>query len=96
MYLCCDAFPATRRMLPPNPLQHLRQRLAAEAMCLLLVRKLADGEVHLLLAGTWSAEGYTKDLHLCSTGARSLRLTAYLARSQSRCLGQANHLAEAF
>jgi hypothetical protein len=29
------------------------------------VRKLADGEVCLLLVGTWSAEGYTPDVHLC-------------------------------
>src|SRR5918911_1049525 len=64
----------TSRALPSHPLQRLGQRLAAESLCLilLLLRKLADGEVRLLLAGTWSAEGYTKDLHLCSTGAKAL------------------------
>src|SRR5829696_866287 len=73
--------------LLPLPLQHLGQRLATEDP-LILVRKLADGEVGLLLAGTWSAEGYTQDLHLCAAGTRNLRLTAYLARFRLRHLGQ--------
>src|SRR5215203_236495 len=73
----------TTRALPPLPLQHLGQRLAAEVPCL-LVRKLADGEIYLLLAGTWSTEGHTQDLRLRATGARILRLTAYLARSLRR------------
>src|SRR5829696_6152150 len=67
--------------LPPLPLQHLGQRLATEVPPI-LVRKLANGEVGLLLAGTWSAEGYTQDLHLCSTRTRTLRVDAHLARSR--------------
>jgi hypothetical protein len=62
----------------PCPGLHLSQRLTTEVPPI-LVRKLADGEVYLLLAGTCSAERYTQDLHLCSTGTRTLRLTAYLA-----------------
>jgi hypothetical protein len=42
----------TTRALPPLPLQHLGQRLATE-IPLNLVRKLADGEIYLLLAGTY-------------------------------------------
>jgi hypothetical protein len=59
---------------------HLGQLLATEVSPI-LVRKLANGEIYLLLAGTWSAEGYTQDLHLCSTGTRTIRFTAHLARS---------------
>src|SRR5215204_7368211 len=77
----------TTRALLPLPLQHLGQRLATEDP-LILVRKLADGEVRLLLAGTWSTEGHTQDLHLCAAGTRNLRLTAYLARFRLRHLGQ--------
>src|SRR5215213_6479072 len=73
----------TTRALLPLPLQHLGQRLDMEVPPI-LVRKLTDGEVRLLLAGTWSAEGYTQDLHLCATGARTLRVDAYLARSRLR------------
>ena len=64
MHLCGDAF-CTIRALPPHPLQRPGESLAAKALRLLLVRKLADGEVCLLLVGTWSAEGYTPDVHLC-------------------------------
>jgi hypothetical protein len=46
------------------------------------VRKLADGEIYLLLAGTRSAEGHTQNLHLCATGTRTLRLTALLRTRQ--------------
>jgi hypothetical protein len=81
MHLCGDAF-CTIRALPTHPLQRLGESLAAKAPRLLLVRKLADGEVCLLLAGTWSAEGYTPDLHLCATEARALCVTAHLARSR--------------
>src|SRR5829696_3260668 len=80
----------TTPALLPLPLQHLGQRLATEVP-LILVRKLADGEVRLLLAGTWSTEGHTQNLHLCAAGTRNLRLTAYLARSRlRRRLGQGN------
>jgi hypothetical protein len=86
----------TTRALPPNLLQHLGQRLATEVLPI-LVRKLADGEVRLLLAGTWSTEGYTQDLHLCATRTRTLRLIAYLARSWLRHrLRQENPLYETF
>src|SRR5919112_5377728 len=74
---------SVRPALPPLPLQHLGQRLATEVSPL-LVRKLADGEIYLLLAGTRSAEGHTQNLHLCSTKTRTLRLNAYLARSRLR------------
>src|SRR5215203_1563847 len=66
-------------------------------MCLLLVRKLADGEVRLLLASTRSTEGYAQDLHLCSTGARTLRVDVHLARSRLRHrLGQGTFCAAIF
>jgi hypothetical protein len=79
VHLCCNAFRTTRALLP-LPLQHLGQRLASEVLPI-LVRKLADGEVRLLLAGARSTEGYAQDLHLCSTGARTLRVASHLARS---------------
>src|SRR5215218_4610789 len=79
----------TTRALLPLPLQHLGQRLATQVPPI-LVRKLADGEIYLLLAGTWSTEGYAQDPHLCAAGTRTLRLTAYLARSRLRHLGQGN------
>src|SRR5215208_7822835 len=82
--------------LSPHPLQRLGQRLAAEVPPL-LVRKLADGEVCLLLAGTRSTEGHTQDLHLCSTGARALRPALHLARYLLRHpLGQGNPPSETF
>ena len=56
-YRCGDAF-LTIRTLPPYPLQRIGQRLAAEAMRLLL-RKLAYDEVRLLLSGARSTESYT-------------------------------------
>jgi hypothetical protein len=58
MQLCSNAVSAASA-LPPNLLQRLGQQLAATTLRLLLVRKLADGEIYLLLAGTWSTEGYT-------------------------------------
>jgi len=45
-------------VVSPFPGLHICQRLATEVPPI-LVRKLADGEVRLLLAGTWSAEAYT-------------------------------------
>jgi len=90
-----DAF-RTTRALPPLPLQHLGQRLAMEVPPI-LVRKLADGEVRLLLAGTWSAEAYTQDLHLCATRTRTLCLTTYLAKARLRYrLQQENPFYETF
>src|SRR5215217_3801159 len=88
MHLRGDTIP-TDRALPPHSLQRLGQRLAAEALRLLLLRKLANGEVCLLLAGARFTEGYTPDLHCCATEARALRLAAHLARSRRpRRLGQ--------
>jgi hypothetical protein len=86
VHLCREGFLTTRVPLP-LPLQHLGQRLATEVPRL-LVRKLADGEVRLLLASSRSTESYTQDLHLCATRTRTLRLTAYLAISRLRHLGQ--------
>jgi len=66
----------------------LDQRLAPEALRIFL-RKLADDEVRLLLAGARSTEGHAQDLHLCATGARALRPASHLARSRlRRRLGQ--------
>jgi Mannosylglycerate hydrolase MGH1-like glycoside hydrolase domain len=65
---------------PPHPLQHIGQRLAAEGV--LPARKLADGNVRLLLAGARLAEGYAAYLHLCLMEAGALRLTSYLALSR--------------
>ena len=63
----------------PFPGLHICQRLATKVPPI-LVRKLADGEVRLLLAGTWSAERYAQNLHLCAAGTRTLRVDAHLAR----------------
>src|SRR5687767_9589922 len=90
MHPCFDPF-RTTRTLPPHSLQRLGQRLAAEALRLLLLRKLAEGEVCLLLAGASFTEGYAPDLHLRATGARALRLASHLARSRRpRRLAQEN------
>src|SRR5215208_2161727 len=74
MHLGGDTFP-TNRALPPHSLQRLGQRLAAEALRLLL-RKLANCEVCLLLAGARFTEGNPPDLHLCATEARALSYCA--------------------
>jgi hypothetical protein len=96
MHLCGDAF-CTIRALPTHPLQRLGESLAAKAPRFLLVRKLADGEVCFLLAGTRFTEGYTPDLHLCATKARAVRVDAHLARSLLRHrLGQGNSLSDSF
>jgi hypothetical protein len=86
MQLHSDSFP-TALTLPPDPLQRLGQRLAAETLRL-LPRKLADGEVRLLLAGARSTEGYTQDLHLGVSGARAPRPASHLARYRCHRLGQ--------
>ena len=86
---CGDAF-RTTRALPPHPLQRLGERLAAEALGLL--RKLANGEVRLLLAGARPTESYTLDLHDCPMGAGALCLASHLARDYHRRLGQENLL----
>src|SRR5829696_7471456 len=88
MHLRGDTIP-TDRALPPPSLQRLGQRLASKALRPLLLRKLANGEVCLLLAGARFTEGYAPDLHLCATEARALRLASHLARSRCpRRLGQ--------
>ena len=47
---------------------------------LLLLRKLADGEVHLLLAGASFTEGYTPDLHYRLMETWAVRPASHLAR----------------
>ena len=89
MHPCFDPF-RTTRALPPHPLQRLGQRLAAEALRLLL-RKLADGEVCLLLAGARFTEGYTPDLHHRLMETWALRPASHLARSLLRhCIDKEN------
>src|SRR5688500_705671 len=79
--------------LPSHPGKRLSERLAAET--LLPPRKLADGEVRLLLAGARSTESYTQDLHLCATRTMTFRVGSHLARSRLRHrLGQRNSLSE--
>src|SRR5215216_1793265 len=87
--ICIQTEIRTSRAIPPHSLQRLGQRLATEVPRLLLLRKLADREVRLLPAGTRSAEGHTKDLHLRTTGARAIRPASHLARLLLR-LGQGN------
>src|SRR5215210_3133166 len=82
MHLCGDAIHATRAP-PPHLLQRIGERPALEAPRLLM-RKLADGEVCLLLAGARSTEGYAQDLNLCAAGARTLRPASHVARSRHR------------
>ncbi len=74
-----------------HPVQHLAERFAARSVkwlaakvSRLLLRKLADGEVHLLLAGASFTEGYTLDLHHRLMEAWALRLASHLARSLLR------------
>src|SRR3712207_6692219 len=74
--------------LPPHPFQRLGERLAAEALRLL--RKLANSEVCLLLAGAWSTESYTPDLHHCSMGAGALCIPSHLALYRHSRPGQEN------
>ena len=61
MHFCGEAL-RTTCALPTHPLQRLGKRLAAEALGLLL-RKLADREVCLLLAGARFTERNPPDLN---------------------------------
>src|SRR5215213_8168762 len=88
-WICIQTEIRTSRAIPQHSLQRLGQRLATEVPRLLPLRKLADREVRLLPAGTRSAEGHTKDLHLRTTGARAIRPASHLARLLLR-LGQGN------
>ena len=84
--------------LAAHPVQHLAKRfgqrfakwLPAEVPRLLL-RKLANGEVHLLLAGASFTEGYTPDLHHRLMETWALRPASHLARSLLRhCIDKEN------
>jgi hypothetical protein len=74
--------------LAAHPVEHLAKRFAerfakwltAEVPPLLL-RKLSNSEVHLLLAGACSTEGYTPDLHHRLMETWALRPASNLARS---------------
>src|ERR687890_547413 len=76
-FICIKTEIRPSRAISPHPLQ----RLPAESLrlILLLLRKLADGEVRLLLAGALATEAYAQDLHLRGTGARALRPASHLA-----------------
>ena len=57
----------------------------------LLLRKLANGEVRLLLAGASFTEGYTLDLHHRLMETWALRPASHLARSLLRhCIDKEN------
>ena len=84
--------------LAAHPVEHLAKRfskrfanwLTAEIPRLLL-RKLANGEVHLLLAGACFTEGYTPDLHHRTTETWALRPASHLARTLlNHCIDQEN------
>src|SRR5215208_5616135 len=86
--------------LAAHPVQHLAKRFAerfakwlpAEVPRLLL-RKLANGEVHLLLAGASFTEGYTPDLYHRLMETWALRPASHLARSLLRhCIDKENLL----
>jgi hypothetical protein len=77
MLACGDAFRITRA-LPTHPLQRLGERLAVQALRLIL-RKLTNGEVCLLLAGARPTESYTPHLYDGSAGAGALCLASDLA-----------------
>src|SRR5215204_6858890 len=78
--------------LAAHPVQHLAKRFAerfakwlpAEVPRLILLRKLANGEVRLLLAGASFTEGYTPDLHHRLMETWALRPASHLARSLLR------------
>src|SRR5215203_1458917 len=85
--------------LAAHPVQHLAKRFAerfakwlpAEVPLLLPLRKLANGEVRLLLAGASFTEGYTPDLHHRLMETRALRPASHLARSLLRhCIDKEN------
>ncbi len=71
------------RALWPYHFQRLAKRFAerSAAEALLPLRKLANGEVHLLLAGAPFAQGYTADLHYRPVEAWALGLASHLTRS---------------
>src|SRR5829696_9246044 len=84
--------------LAAHPVQHLAKRFAerfarwlpAEVPRLLL-RKLANGEIHLLLAGASFTEGYTPDLHHRLMETWALRPASHLASSLLRhCIDKEN------
>jgi hypothetical protein len=66
-------------VVSPFPGIHIGQRLATEVPRLLL-RKLANGEVRLLLTGACFTEGYTPDLHHRLMETWALRPASHLAR----------------
>ena len=76
--------------LAAHPAQHLAKRfgerfskwLNSEVPLLLPLRKLANGEVHLLLVGASFTEGYTQDFHHRLIETRALRPPSDLARSR--------------
>jgi hypothetical protein len=77
--------------LAAHPAQHLAKRfgqrfsnkwLDSEVPLLLPLRKLANGEVRLLLAGASFTEGYTQDFHHRLMETRALRPASDLARSR--------------
>jgi hypothetical protein len=79
----------------PHPFQRLDKRFAerSAAEALFPLRKLTNGEVHLLLAGAPFAQGYTADLRYRPMEAWALGLASHLARSRlSRRLGQETFL----
>src|SRR5215211_2952128 len=77
------------RAVSAHPVERLAEHVAAEVLRLL--RKLADGEVRLLLAGASFTEGYTLNLHHRPTEAWTLRFASHLARARlGRHLGQEN------
>ena len=80
--------------LAAHPVQHLAKRFAKwlpAEVPRLLVRELANGEVHLLLAGACSTEGYTPDLHHRLMETWALRPASHLARSLLRhCIDKEN------
>jgi hypothetical protein len=84
--------------VPAHPGQHLAKRFAyrfskwlpAEVPSLPL-RKLANGEVRLLLAGASFTEGYTQDFHHRLMETWALRPASHLARSLLRhCIDKEN------
>jgi hypothetical protein len=79
--------------LAAHPVEHLAKRFAERfakwltaEVPRLLVRKLANGEVHFLLAGASSTEGHTPDLHHRLMETWALRPASHLARSLLRQL----------
>src|SRR5215203_5846182 len=81
------------RALSPHPVQGRAKRFAGRlaAEVLHVLRKLANCEVRLLLAGASFTEGYTPNLHYRPMEAGALRLASHLARARlGHRLGQEN------